>query len=289
MKTARFAWVLFALALSGCGVGQGKGAASGKLYVLNCSSSGDYCNAGVCGTESAPADYNLDPGFFAAEPIDQLSQYTANGSPVSGSEPRMNRITIRLQRSGKQIESNDALYFDVVNSYEVARCVRGREIAITGQPNQHDYDDRYCFRASPTGPGRVRISVAGGIVHSTLNPRMTCSRPVAATADDTYADDGVVQIVDNGAWESWIEFSEFGSATQNDQADPTSRTPVSLTFRIELDQRLYASNFSLTLQDQKVVTAQVAHLPPPNPDIGGSLVGWFDFSLKRGQGAQIFP
>jgi len=49
---------------------------------------------------------------FCGEPIDQLSQYTANGSPVSGSEPRMNRITIRLQRSGKQIESNDALYFD---------------------------------------------------------------------------------------------------------------------------------------------------------------------------------
>jgi hypothetical protein len=289
MTAARLAWVLLALTLSGCGVGQGAGAASGQLYVLSCSPSGDYCDkAGVCGTASAPVDYDLDPGFFAGEPIDQLTQF-ANESPVTGSLARMNRITIRLQRSGKQLENNDVLYFDVVDSYEVARCVRGREIAITGQPNQRDYDERYCFRGSPTGPGRVRISVLGGILHSTLSPRMTCTRPVAATADDAFPADGVVQSVDNGAWQSWIEFADFGSAAQNDRVDPTSRTPVSPNFRIELDQRLHATAFSLTLQDQKVVTAQREDLPPPNPDIGGSLTGWFEFSLKRGQGAQIFP
>ena len=284
MMAARLALLLVALTLSGCGVGKGAGAADGKLFVLNCSGSGDYCDrAGVCGTPSAPADYSLGPGFFAGEPIDDLTQYSG------GTQSRMNRITIRLQRSGKQVESNDVLYFDVVNSYEVARCVRGREVPIAGQPNQHDYDDRYCFRASPTGPGRVRISVVGGVLHSTLNPRMTCTRPVAATADDVFPEDSVVQTVDNGAWESWIEFAEFGSAAQNDRPDPTSRMPVSPTFRIDLDQRLYASGFSLTLQDQKVVTAQREIRPLPNPDIGGSLTGWFDFSLKRGQGAQIFP
>jgi hypothetical protein len=199
----------------------------------------------------------------------------------------MNRITIRLQRSGKQIENNDALFFDVVNSYEVARCVRGREIA--GQPNQHDYDDRYCFRASPTGPGRVRISVVGGIIHSTLNPLMTCTRPVAATADDAFPVDGVVQMVDNGAWQSWVEFTDFGSAAQNEQVDPTLRTAVDPAFKIELDQRLNATAFYLTLQDEKVVVAQEQLQPPPNPDIGGWLSGQFDFDLKRGQGAQIFP
>ena len=90
----------------------------------------------------------------------------------------MNRVTIRLQRSGKQIENTDALFFDVVDAYEVARCVRGREVPVAGQPNQHDYDDRYCFRASTTGPARVRISVESGIIHSTLSPRTTCTRPV---------------------------------------------------------------------------------------------------------------
>ena len=289
MTSARVFWAFLALALSGCAVGQGAGAASGKIYVLNCSGSGDYCDSGVCGTAAAPVDYNLNPDFFAAEPIEELTQFTNGGSPVTGSEPSMNRITIRLQRTGRRIETNDALFLDVVNSYEVARCVRGREIAIAGQPNQHDYDDRYCFRSSTTGPGRVRISVVGGVVHSTLSLRMTCTRPVDATADDQYADDGVVQMVDSGAWESWIEFSDFGSATQNDRADPASRTAVSPTFKIDLNQRLYASAFSLTLQDEKVVTAQRELRPPPNPDIGGSLTGWFDFSLKRGQGAQIFP
>jgi hypothetical protein len=283
--------VLVALSLSGCSVGQGVGEASGPLYILSCSSSGDYCDsAGVCGTQSAPALYSLNPDFFAGEPINQLTSFPTSGSPpLSGSLPLMNRITIRLQHSGKQVENTDALFFDVVNSYEVARCVRGREIAVTGQPNQHDYDDRYCFRASATGPARVRISEVMGIIHSTLSPRATCTRPVAATADDAFPVNGVVQTVDNGAWKSWVEFAAFGSAAQNEQADPTARTAIGPDFKIELDQRLYASAFSLTLQDQKVETAEVALQPAPNPDIGGSLTGYFDFDLKRGQGAQIFP
>jgi hypothetical protein len=52
---------------------------------------------------------------------------------------------------------------------------------------------------------------------------------------------------------------------------------------------LYASAFSLTLQDQKVVMAEEDLQPAPNPDIGGALTGYFDFDLVRGQGAQIFP
>jgi hypothetical protein len=280
--------VLVALSLSGCSVGQGVGAASGTLFVLNCSSSGDYCDSfGVCGTPSAPATYNLDPGFFAGEPIDQLTQFM--GGSVSGSQPSMNRITIRLQRSGKQIENNDALYFDVVNSYEVARCVRGREIVVQGQPNRHDYDDRYCYRASATGPARVRISVEAGIIHSTLSPRMTCTRPVAATAADVLPVNGVVQAADNGAWESWVEFVDFGSAAQHQDPDPTARTAISPAFKVQLGERLYASAFSLTLQDQKVVVAEEDLQPAPNPDIGGALTGYFDFDLVRGQGAQIFP
>ena len=285
--------LLVVLILSGCSVGQGVGAAAGKLFVLDCSGSGDYCDgSGVCGTALAPADYDLKPDFFAAEPIDQLTQFPIipNGAPMSGSQPLMNRLTIRLQRSGKQIESNDALFFDVVNSYEVARCVRGREIAVgAGQPNQHDYDDRYCFRTSTTGSARVRVSVVGGYIHSTLSPRMTCARPADATADDVFPVNGVVQTVDGGAWKSWIEFADFGSAAQNEQLDPTARTPVSPTFRVQLEDRLHATAFSLTLQDEKVVTAQEDLLPPPNPDIGGWLIGSFDFDLRRGQGAQIFP
>ena len=50
-KSAGLGSVLLALSLSGCSVGQGTGAASGKLFVLDCSSAGDYCDSsGVCGT-----------------------------------------------------------------------------------------------------------------------------------------------------------------------------------------------------------------------------------------------
>jgi len=42
------------------------------------------------------------------------------------------------------------------DSYEVARCVRVAR-SDNGQPNQHDYDDRYCFRASRPA-WSVRIS-----------------------------------------------------------------------------------------------------------------------------------
>jgi hypothetical protein len=118
---------------------------------------------------------------------------------------------------------------------------------------------------------------------------MTCTNPVAAIADDVFAVNGVVQTVDNGAWESWIEFADFGSAAQNEQPDPTARAAISPTFKIELNQRLYASAFSLTLRDQKVVTARDDLQPVANPTIGGSLTGYFDFHLERGQGAQIFP
>jgi len=290
-KSVGLGLVLMALILSGCSVGQGVGEAIGALFVLNCSSSGDYCDsAGICGTPSAPVFYSLNPDFFAGEPINQLTSFPASSSPpLNGSLPLTNRITIRLQRSGKQVENTDALFFDVVDSYEVARCVRGREIVVPGQPNQHDYDDRYCFRASATGPARVRISEVKGIIHATLSPRATCTRPVAATADDVFPVDGVVQTVDNGAWESWIEFVDFGSAAQNEQPDPTARSAISPDFKVGLNQRLYASAFSLTLQDQKVETAEVAIQPVPNPDIGGSLTGNFDFNLQRGQGAQIFP
>jgi hypothetical protein len=275
--------VALALAAAGCGVGQGSGEAKGQLFVFDCSSSGDYCVSGVCGTPAAPAAYDLKPAFFVGEPLDDLTRNTTGGSRHD-----MNRVTLRLQHSGMQIETNDALYFDVVDSYEVARCVRGREIVLADGSTQHDYDDRYCARASATGPSRVRITVLGGIIHSTLSPRMTCTRPVAATADDTFPEDGAVKIESSDVWKSWIEFVDFGSAAQNDKA-PTARSPVGATFRVELGQRLRATAFSLTLQDEKVTTAQIELRPPPDPDIGGSLTGWFDFDLTRGQGAQIFP
>jgi len=187
------------------------------------------------------------------------------------------------------VESNDTLFVDVLNSFEVARCVRGRDEVADDGSLVHDYDERYCYRAAATGPARIRISVLKGIIHASLSPRSTCSRPAVATADDEFSADGVVTPVAGGAFRSWIEFKEFGDAGQDDVADPTARTPVSPDFKIGLNQRLHATAFSLDLVDEKVETARTKFQPAPEPDIGGSLTGWFDFDLARGQGAQIFP
>jgi hypothetical protein len=276
-------------ACTGCTVGQGTGQASGRLYALNCSPKGDYCDStGYCGVPTAPAAYDLAPSFFAGEPIENLNR-DLNGNEWVGSASRVNRVTIRLQRSGRQIENNDTLFVDVLDSYEVARCVRGREVVAADGSRQHDYDDRYCYRASSTGPARIRISVVKGIAHASLSPRDTCSRPAVATADDDFTPGVDAEPVAGGAYRSWVEFKDFGSAAQDDVADPTARTPINPEFKIGLNQRLNATAFSLDLVDQKVETARIALQTPPDPDIGGALTGMFDFDLARGQGAQMFP
>ena len=280
---------LMATLLAGCSVGRGSGEAMGKLYILNCSSKGDYCDSnGYCGTAAAPADYDLRPTFFVGEPIENLNR-DLNGTLWTGSENRTNRLTIRLQRSGKQIENNETLFFDILDSYEVARCVRGREVIAADGTVQHDYDDRYCYRSSPTAPARIRISVVKGLIHAALSPRMSCARPAVATADDEIPTDGVVRPVADGHYLSWIEFADFGHAAQNDRPDPTTRTAVDPGFKIEMNQRLHARAFYLSLVDNKVEDARMKFQVPPDPDIGGFLAGWFDFDLTRGQGAQIFP
>jgi hypothetical protein len=257
--------------------------------VLNCSPKGDYCDStGYCGLPTAPAAFDLSPSFFVGEPIENLNR-DLNGNQWTGTDNRVNRVTIRLQRSGRQVESSDALFVDVLNSYEVARCVRGREVLAADGSRQHDYDDRYCYRASATGPARIRVSVVKGILHASLSPRGTCSRPAVAAADDDFSPSEDVVPASDGAFRSWIEFKDFGSAAQEDVADPTARTPIDSEFKVGLGQRLNATAFSLDLVDNKVESARIALKPLPEPDIGGSLTGWFDFNLARGQGAQIFP
>lgn len=288
MKTWGMLAVLV-VGLGACSVGKGVGSASGYIYEYGCSKkSGDYCSSpDVCGTAASPAPYDLHPSYFAAEPIDDLRNY----SP--GSEPMNNRLSIRLQRSGKQIELNDVLTFDVASSYEVARCVRGRVDPATGA---NDWDEADCYRASEAGPGRVRVQYDSD-VHAALTLKATCTANVVASAvsapvPNSYAA-AAPPTVANGAWDSWVEFQEFGSAAQADRP-AQEREPISPKFRIDFGQRIYATRFFLTLIDDNVVTAAIDMRPKPDPQMGGTLggdptTGRFDFDLERGQGAQFFP
>jgi hypothetical protein len=274
--------------LGACSLGKGVGAASGVMYEYGCNKNGDYCTSGgECGTEASPAPYDLRPIYFAGEPIDDLREYSAGSAVMS------NRLTIRLQRSGKQLELNDVLTFDVASSYEVARCVRGRVDSTSGG---NDWDEANCYRASDSGPGRMRVQYDGD-VHAALTLKSTCTANLVGSAISgpvplSYTT-ATVPVVANGAWESWVEFQDFGSAAQADR-QPQARDAISPKFRIEFGERIYATSFFLTIIDDNVVSAAIYDRPRPNAQMGGILggdptTGRFDFDLERGQGAQFFP
>jgi hypothetical protein len=289
--------VLGLAGLGGCSVGKGVGAASGTLFELACSKAGDYCYApDQCGTADLPVPFDLKPTFFAGEPIDDLRQVDPGTAIMS------NRITIRLQRSGKQIEQNDVLAFDVASSYEVARCVRGKVDKVTGE---HLWDEANCYRdpGNDNAPGRMRVQFDSP-VRAALTLKATCTANLVASAVSAPVPPLSYTatpnpVVTDGRWDSWVEFQEFGTAAQVDKA-PIERDDVEKTFRIELGQRIYATTFALTLVDDAVVNAAIKNLPQPKPRIGGTLggdpksggnpqKGRFDFDLERGQGAQFFP
>jgi len=300
--------------LGGCSVGKGVGAAKGDIFELGCSKNGDYCYApGVCGTadpdggtadpdggtasSGGPVPYDLKPTFFAGEPIDDLRQVNPGNAIMN------NRLIIRLQRSGKQIELNDVLTFDITSSYEVARCVRGRlKLDPKTSLYVNDWDEANCYRdpTDPKAPGRLRVNYDSP-VHASLALMATCTANLVAQAvsfvpvplNYTATPNPVVT---DGSWASWVEFQEFGTAAQVDQA-PSDRVAINGAFHVELGERIYATTFALTLVDQTVVNAAINNLPKPsspNGNVGGTLggdptTGRFDFPLERGQGAQFFP
>jgi hypothetical protein len=273
--------------LAACSTGKGVGAASGSLFEYGCTGNGDYSADGVRGTEDHPVPFDLQPAYFAGEPIDDLRNYS------EGSGIMNNRLIIRLQHSGKQIELNDVLTFDVASSYEVARCVRGR---VDPETNRNDWDEAICYRPSDTGPGRVRIQYDSQ-VHASLTFKVTCTADLVASAVS-----GPVPLSYSSTfgtptppseWTSWVEIQEFGSAAQTDRA-PALRDPVDPKFRVDFGQRIYATNFLLTLVDDSIVNAAIYNRSRPAAQIGATLggdptSGRFDFDLERGQGAQFFP
>jgi hypothetical protein len=248
------------LALSGCVAGQGDGAASGQMYMLSCGSKSDT------GTPDRMVNFDLQPAFFAGEPIEGLGMVGL----------KVNRLIIRLQPTGRRKEVNDVLSFDMPNLREVARCVRGRVDPSTGLP---DYDVANCFQG-PDGP--VLRVAPDALVRAFFSPNATCIRGLTATAVAPR------RAQNDGAWESWIRVSDLGKAAAG--GAPEARPVVVTDFKVDFDDRLRAPAFSLNLTD---FTGQQAipygNIVPSPPQIGGTMTGFFDFLMKRGQGAQTFP
>ncbi len=285
-----------AVLAGGCTVGTGSGTASGNLKVVGCDENDSLKNG---------QPYELRPTFFAGEPIEDIC-------PARSKCPgaHTNRLLIRMQRTGNQVENNDTLYFDVQNALEVARCVRGRTANGVG-----DWDTRMVTNADGT---------------STNLPWCDWGTPVAAdagTADDAGASDDagtadaaavtpVVMMAERARINlstedfvrasfsplhtcvaarlvgvalpgSWIEFADFGSAAQANKT-PDARAALGTDFKVDFGERLHAT-FHLQLGDQRVANAQKARDPVPSSRISGTLDGSFDFDLQRGRAAQPFP
>lgn len=274
--------VLAAAVGGGCTVGGGAGAAVGPIEVLGCNS--DLPEGNLITTPEKP--FSLNPTFFAGEPIEDVSE-----------NAHQNRLVIRMQRSGEAIEFNDTLTFDIQNSLEVARCVRGRTVNGVGDfemPSPGSGREPWCDLsggtfvpldggmvtgdggATPT-PGVSRLRMTNqGYVQASLVLLQTC--PLS---------DGAALV--GHAIDGWIEFLDFGGAPQPN-LDPEQRTEIkpSADFKVDYDQRLRAK-FHLVLEDDRVITARRLGFPIPNPRFGGTLDGFFDFELVRGRAAQPFP
>ena len=261
--------VLAAVSAGGCTVGSGTGSAIGPLWILGCQDGHDY------GTEADPNTFNLEPTFFAGEPIEGIS----DGIPA-------NRLIIRMERTGNEIQISDTLFFDVIDSGMIARCLRGRTVA--GVP---DWDTTtgtadpsvmppWCEQmAGPMGETRIHL-LPFGPVRSALTPFATCQSTMHPPA--------VVSIT-GVAMDGWIDFSDFGDAEQPDRASE-DRDPVGTDFKVNYGAPLRA-NFHVVLTDDRYEQAIHDNMiaVPPAPRIGGTLDGNFDFDLERGRSAQTFP
>jgi hypothetical protein len=278
------------LGAGGCNVGQGKGTAKGNLFVVGCWKEGDEVfNYG----EQLPgvtAEYDLKPTFFAGDPIEDI-----------GIGEHKNRLRMRMQKHGSGQEDDDMLKFDIENSYEVARCVRGR--TVNGAPdwdmskintmNGHvalpgEEGIPWCDWSALTTDAGAGMSVDAGV--STYGPR---ARLHFSTEGFTKAwlvplsSCPMIPVVGIGRV-GWIELIDFGKAGQP-ELPPEERTRFETTdFKVNFGERLRAT-FHVELQDSAVWQAEEHLRPVPNPRIGGVLDGEFDFILERSRVAQPFP
>jgi hypothetical protein len=265
----------------GCTVGGGSGSATGTLFVQGCNE-GD--------TLKTPQRYQLDPTFFAGEPIEDIC-------PPPGTCPgdHANRLLIRMQRTGNQVEVNDTLYFDIENALEVAKCVRGRtmnggptwDTRMVSNADASLTDLPWCDWSGAGADGGAAASDGGAAMSGTIAKINLSTQDFVRASFAPLHSCVEARLVGVALPGSWIEFHDFGGAAQPTKA-AADRDPVSADFKVNFGERLRAF-FHLELGDQRVSNAQQMRLPLPSPRIGGSLDGSFDFDLARGRAAQPFP
>jgi hypothetical protein len=257
-------------------------------------------------TTVAAGAYNLGPTFFAGIPIEDLIQ-----GPQA-----MNQLEFRMQSTGLLQMYTDTLEFDVLNSYEVARCIRGR--TTNGQPDYLVNEPLPATLATPGNPtpttlwcdwSGMAFSLDGGAPDAAVGGipdagtpldggmSMTASAPRIHLTPytDIHASLSLGQTCPGGinagiGMDGWIQFQSFGAAEQSDRPpDARDRIDFDPPFLINYGDRIRAS-FDVIIGDPQVANAVANGTTPPTIRvIGGELAGYIDFDLARGRSGQPFP
>lgn len=218
-------------------------------------------------TRPFPKEGDLDEKWhhFLAEPFDSIStRYPAN------------QINIRMQNLSGGWEFADTLSFWVEDTYEIARCMRGR-VDDTGTPDWNpDFCDRSPTSLGPNGEGRALIGTEREMVAAHFLPQYTC--PDALLSSDALGDcqggtcPSMTICPGRG---SWIAFKALGSPPSDLNA------PLPRDFKVGNGEPIQASNFHVELCDDATVhDALLGIVPVTVPSIRGTLDGWFSFKLQ---------
>jgi hypothetical protein len=219
----------------------------------------------------------------------------------------MNQLEFRMQSTGLVQIYTDTLEFDVLNSFEVARCVRGRMIggqpdylvyqplppslATAGNPNPTTLWCDWSGMAFSTDGGAPDAAIAGvpdagtaldgGMSMTASAPRIRITPYTDIHVSLSLGETCPMAPISGAGMDGWIQFQTFGTAEDTDVIEPS--------FLVNYGDRIRAT-FDVVIGDPPVANA-IANgtTPPVRPVIGGELSGYIDFILARGRSGQPFP
>ncbi len=266
------------LLAGGCPTGDGEGQVVGSFFLLSCDDSFDY------GSRSGPASYDMRANFFVGEPI--FDERESN--PI-------NRLDLRIQRGGNNIEDVDSLYIQIADVRTVAQSFSAS--AYAGSPVGEDEN--------------ISASLSLYITCPTYFSRLAATTPATGTACpdlDVATLDALCESMDYDepldpsaalppfeSQSSCLIFCRFGTAERGGT--------VPHDFAIDFGD-VVQGFFHLNLMDQRLLSTgeeicedgadndgdgEVDEADCEFSTGGGRLMGRFNFEVRRGQVAQEFP
>jgi len=242
-------WVLPLFVSVGCAIGDGEGEVKGTIHISGCMGEGDDL--------TSQEAFDLRPSFFAGEPIDDPS-----GSGET------NQLRIRVQSSGANPENADSLVIELNDVGAVATRLG-------------EWLDVYAGGDASPAEGVQQV----GRVRASLNLMRTCARrfpgvgqwTLVAHTDKDYAHSGVHSKI------RFTRLGKFGCVGEEGSVSECNRS----------DGGPYAVGFGGVIRaefDFHLVDPRPEYLGPEYPSLGaGHIVGYFEFTMRRGRVAQMFP